>query len=112
MHVARADRREPRVEVSSVGASWEGPGAGVVSQGPQDPKIAVVVPCFRAREQVLGVLARIGPECAAVYVVDDACPDGSGKHVQTQCRDPRVRVLFHADNQGVGGATLTGYRAA
>src|SRR5262249_29727598 len=78
----------------------------------KDPKIAVVVPCFRAREQVLGVLARIGPECAAVYVVDDACPDGSGKHVQAQCRDPRVRVLFHADNQGVGGATLTGYRAA
>ena len=27
-------------------------------------------------------------------------------------RDPRVRVLRHAANQGVGGATITGYRAA
>jgi glycosyltransferase involved in cell wall biosynthesis len=79
---------------------------------PKDPEIAVVVPCYRARAQVLGVLARIGPECAAVYVVDDACPEGSGRHVQESCRDPRVRVLFHEVNQGVGGATLTGYRAA
>ena len=60
------------------------------------PEIAVVVPCFRTREQVLGVLARIGPECKAIYVVDDACPDGTGKHVQASCRDPRVRVLFHS----------------
>ncbi len=77
-----------------------------------DWKIAVVVPCYRARGQVLDVLARIGPECTAVYVVDDACPEASGKHVQAHCRDPRVRVLFHAENQGVGGATLSGYRAA
>ncbi|NOT28841.1 MAG: glycosyltransferase family 2 protein [Planctomycetes bacterium] len=77
-----------------------------------DWKIAVVVPCYRARGQVLDVLARIGPECAAVYVVDDACPDGSGKHVQEHCRDARVRVLFHRENQGVGAATLSGYRAA
>ena len=27
-------------------------------------------------------------------------------------RDPRVRVLFHDENQGVGGAVSTGYRAA
>jgi glycosyltransferase involved in cell wall biosynthesis len=77
-----------------------------------DPEIAVVIPCFRARAQVLGVLARIGPECRAIYVVDDACPEGSGKRVAEECRDPRVRVLFHAENQGVGGAMITGYRAA
>lgn len=78
----------------------------------QAPEIAVVIPCFRARERVLDVLARIGPECGAIYVVDDACPEGSGKHVETHCRDPRVRVLYHAENRGVGGATLSGYQAA
>lgn len=87
------------------------PGSLCARVGP-DSKIAVIVPCYRARAQVLGVLARIGPECAAVYVVDDACPDGSGAHVREACRDPRVRVLVHEENQGVGGATLTGYRAA
>ena len=77
-----------------------------------DPEIAVVIPCYRARAQVLGVLARIGPECRAIYVVDDACPEGSGKLVAAECRDARVKVLFHDENQGVGGAVITGYRAA
>ena len=74
--------------------------------------IAVVVPCYRVKKQILGVLAAIGPECEVVYVVDDACPEGSGDHVEAECRDERVRVLRNDHNQGVGGATLAGYRAA
>lgn len=71
-------------------------------------KVAVVIPCYRVRRHILGVLERIGPECAAIYVVDDRCPEGSGALVRDSVRDPRVTVLFHAENQGVGGATLTG----
>ncbi|WP_374601264.1 glycosyltransferase family 2 protein [Arenimonas sp.] len=74
--------------------------------------VAVVVPCYRVTRHVLEVLARIGPEVDRIYCVDDACPDGSGDHVEAGTRDPRVRVLRHASNQGVGGATLTGYRQA
>ena len=33
--------------------------------------IAVVIPCYRERAHILDVLARIGPEVAAIYVVDD-----------------------------------------
>jgi dolichol-phosphate mannosyltransferase len=72
--------------------------------------IAVVIPCFRVRESILEVLAGIGPECERIYVVDDACPEGTGKHVEKHCDDPRVKVLYHSENRGVGGATLTGYR--
>jgi glycosyltransferase involved in cell wall biosynthesis len=74
--------------------------------------IAVVIPCYRVRDQILGVVARIGKECGAIYVVDDACPEGTGDHVLAHCRDSRVRVLRHTENQGVGGATMTGYHAA
>lgn len=74
--------------------------------------IAVSIPAYRVRDHVLKVIAQIGPEVSRIYVVDDACPEGSGKHVQAQCRDPRVRVLFHSSNQGVGGATLTGFSQA
>ena len=74
--------------------------------------IAVVIPCYRVRDAILDVLAGIGPECERIYVVDDACPEGTGKHVEQHCGDPRVKVLFHAENRGVGGATLTGYRRA
>jgi glycosyltransferase involved in cell wall biosynthesis len=47
-----------------------------------------------------------------IYVVDDKCPDASGSFVRAQCHDPRVVVLEHAENQGVGGAVMTGYQAA
>jgi dolichol-phosphate mannosyltransferase len=75
-------------------------------------RVAVIIPAFRVRAQVLGVLSRIGPDVAAIYVVDDACPEGSGAVVEASCTDPRVRVLRHAVNRGVGGATLTGFAAA
>jgi glycosyltransferase involved in cell wall biosynthesis len=58
------------------------------------------------------VLSRIGPEVQRVWVVDDACPDGTGDLVERTSTDPRVRVLRHDRNQGVGGAMVTGYRAA
>ncbi|MBI2605098.1 MAG: glycosyltransferase family 2 protein [Deltaproteobacteria bacterium] len=74
--------------------------------------IAAVVPCFRVKEKILDVLAGIGPSIERIYVVDDRCPDGTGAHVQESCRDPRVKVLFNPENRGVGGAMVTGYRAA
>ena len=76
------------------------------------PRIAVVVPCYRVRRQVLQVIGGIGLEVERIYAVDDFCPEQSGDLIEQQCADPRVRVLRHAENQGVGGATVTGYREA
>ena len=75
-------------------------------------RIAVVIPCFRVARHVLGVIARIGPECRRIYVVDDACPEGSGDLVAARCTDPRVQVIRHRKNLGVGAAVMSGYRAA
>jgi len=75
-------------------------------------RIAVVIPCYRVTRQVLEVISSIGNEVWRIYVVDDACPDGSGKYVEAHCSDQRVRVVYHESNQGVGGAVMTGYRAA
>lgn len=74
--------------------------------------IAIVVPCHRVGGKVLDVLARIGEECRTIYVVDDACPDGTGDLVERRCTDPRVVVLRNEVNLGVGGATITGYQRA
>ncbi|MBI5815634.1 MAG: glycosyltransferase family 2 protein [Nitrospinae bacterium] len=76
------------------------------------PRIAVVIPCYKVGDMALGVIERIGPEVNSIYVVDDACPEKIGQRVQEKCRDPRVRVLFHDINQGVGGAVMTGYAKA
>jgi glycosyltransferase involved in cell wall biosynthesis len=75
-------------------------------------KLAVVIPCYNVRDHILGVLAGIGPEVEAIYVVDDACPQRSGDFVEAESRDPRVRVFRHESNQGVGGAMAHGYRVA
>lgn len=75
-------------------------------------RVAVVIPCYKVTRHVLEVIAGIGIEVWRIYVIDDACPDGSGKHVEAHCLDQRVRVVYHEGNQGVGGAVMTGYRAA
>ncbi len=74
--------------------------------------IAVVIPCYLVSRHVCDVIARIGSEVDAIYCIDDACPEGSGDLVESQVTDPRVRVLRLAQNQGVGGAVMTGYRQA
>lgn len=74
--------------------------------------MAVVIPCWREKAHILGVLERIPPVVQQVFVIDDACPDGTGAFVEAECPDPRVTVLVHEQNKGVGGATVTGYRAA
>lgn len=75
-------------------------------------RLAVVVPSYKVRTHVLDVIARVPPLVERIYVIDDKCPQQSGQFVQEQCTDSRVRVIFHEENQGVGGAVRTGYRAA
>ena len=75
-------------------------------------RVAVTIPSYKVRAHVLDVIARIPPKVQRIYVVDDKCPQHSGELVEEQCRDPRVRVIFHEENQGVGGAVGSGYRAA
>ena len=77
-----------------------------------NPTIAVVIPCYRVAKQILRVINGIGPEISLIVVVDDACPEGSGRLVQSECKDPRVVVEFLKNNCGVGGAVLAGYRKA
>lgn len=74
-------------------------------------QIGVVIPSYRVTNHILNVIGSIGPEVSAIYVVDDCCPDGSGELVKAQCKDLRVKVISHEQNQGVGGAVMTGYKA-
>lgn len=77
-----------------------------------NPKIAAVIPCYKVRNHILDVINRIGPEIIRIYIIDDCCPDGSGDFIERNCDDERVKIIRHFENQGVGGAVMTGYRAA
>lgn len=74
--------------------------------------IAVIIPTYKAREHILGVLTNIGPEVSRIYVIDDRCPDNTGDYVLMHSHDKRVNVIKHTHNQGVGGAVMTGYKLA
>jgi glycosyltransferase involved in cell wall biosynthesis len=102
----------PTSGVGSADNVWAGSRYGQLQGGADDPVIAVVVPCFRVKQHISGVIDRIGPEVSLIYVIDDACPEQTGTYVEETITDPRVRVLFHETNKGVGGAVVTGYRQA
>ncbi|MDN4018309.1 glycosyltransferase family 2 protein [Zwartia panacis] len=75
-------------------------------------RVAVVIPAYRVTQHISEVIHGIPESVWGIYVVDDACPDETGKYVETFITDPRVRVLYQPVNQGVGGAVMAGYQAA
>lgn len=74
--------------------------------------IAVVIPSYKVKNHILKVISEIGSEVSKIIVVDDCCPEKTGEFVKQNCKDERITVLFHEKNQGVGGATITGYKEA
>lgn len=74
--------------------------------------IAVVIPCYKVTAQICDLIRMIGNEVGVIIVVDDCCPEKSGAFVEKNCIDPRIHVIYHSINQGVGGAVLTGYQFA
>lgn len=75
-------------------------------------KIAVVIPCHNVKNEISKVLNSIGQEVDCIYVIDDRCPEGTGKFVKSNFNDDRIQVITHAQNAGVGGAVMTGYQRA
>jgi len=73
------------------------------------PKIAVVIPCYKVREKILSVIEKIPDMVSEIIVVDDYCPDLSGAHVRDSIYGKRVKLIFHKENMGVGGAVISGY---
>jgi glycosyltransferase involved in cell wall biosynthesis len=74
-------------------------------------RVAVVVPAFD-EERLVGETLRGIPEFVdRVYVVDDASTDATAARAEG-VGDPRVEVVRHERNSGVGAAILSGYRRA
>jgi dolichol-phosphate mannosyltransferase len=74
--------------------------------------VYVVIPCYKVRKHITDVLKAIGDEVDKIIIVDDKCPENTGQFVQENIKDPRIKVIFHNKNKGVGGAVKTGFRIA
>src|SRR6476660_220156 len=77
-----------------------------------DAGVWLVIPCFKVKAHILNVIAKAPAWVEGIVCVDDACPEHSGDFIEANAKDPRVVVVRLAENQGVGGATMAGYREA
>jgi glycosyltransferase involved in cell wall biosynthesis len=75
-------------------------------------RVGVVVPCYKVRDSIFSVIQRIGDEVSAIYVVEDCCPDQTANFIEVNVTDPRLRIVRHGQNTGVGGAVKSGYHLA
>jgi len=74
-------------------------------------EIAVVIPAFKVVDSLKEVVLSIPKNIDHIIVVDDHCPNASGKEAE-KLNLTNVTVLYHEQNQGVGGAVITGYKKA
>ena len=76
-------------------------------------KIAAVIPAYRVQREIESVLRELPAYVRYIIVVDDASPDDTSALVMRLAnRDRRIIPLRHAQNQGVGGAMVTGFKKA
>ena len=74
-------------------------------------RVAVVVPAYDEEELIGRTLASIPAFVDRIYVVDDQSQDATAARA-AESQDPRVEVIAHDRNRGVGAAIVTGYKRA
>lgn len=75
--------------------------------------IAAVIPAYGVERDIQSVLGGLPGYIKHIIVVNDASPDSSGELVAAAAKeDKRIILVTHTQNQGVGGAMVSGFRKA
>ena len=75
------------------------------------PHICVVTPMYQAQDHIADVITSIPSFVRTIVIVDDCSSDNSYEQARS-VDDKRVCFVRHEQNQGVGGAVLSGYNKA
>ena len=73
--------------------------------------VAVVIPAYNEEKLIGATVAGVPHFVDRIFVVDDQSGDGTALAVDG-IDDPRVELIRHDRNQGVGAAIVTGYKRA
>ena len=73
--------------------------------------VAVVVPAHDEEQLIAATVQGIPGFVDRIFVVDDASTDATAERARAT-DDPRVEVVTHDRNRGVGAAIVTGYKLA
>jgi glycosyltransferase involved in cell wall biosynthesis len=74
-------------------------------------RVAVVVPAHDEEQLIGTTIAGIPEFVDGIYVVDDGSRDATADRARAT-GDPRVEIVVHDRNRGVGAAIVTGYKRA
>src|SRR3954470_5945154 len=74
-------------------------------------RVAVVVPAHNEEQLIVPTIQGIPGFVDRIYVVDDCSRDETAERARS-VDDPRVEVIVHDRNRGVGAAIVTGYKRA
>src|SRR5438045_6530095 len=74
-------------------------------------RVAVVVPAHDEEHLIGTTLAGMPAFVDRIYVVDDGSTDATVARARAVA-DPRVELIVHEHNRGVGAANVTGYQRA
>ncbi len=74
-------------------------------------RVAAVVPAYKEELMIGRVIETMPAYVDDIVIVDDCSPDDTSGAVN-RIGDPRVTLIRHETNQGVGGAIITGHKAA
>jgi dolichol-phosphate mannosyltransferase len=69
---------------------------------------AVVIPCYKVKKHIGEVIQSIPGFIDNIIVIDDGCPEGSADEALLSERE-NLHIIRHEQNQGVGGAVVSGY---
>lgn len=73
--------------------------------------VSVVMPVHNEENQIESAIKRVPRFVDSIIVIDDGSTDES-RSALSRIDDPRLTVLVHETNRGVGAATKTGYKHA
>ena len=74
-------------------------------------RVAVVVPAHNEEGLIAATLQGIPGFVDRIYVIDDKSNDATAERARA-VDDPRIEVITHDRNRGVGAAIVTGYKRA
>jgi glycosyltransferase involved in cell wall biosynthesis len=73
-------------------------------------KIGVVVPAYNEKDLIIETLSGLPEYVDRIFVINDGSKDDTLKHISDQqSRDPRIVIINHEINQGLGQSLIDGY---
>jgi glycosyltransferase involved in cell wall biosynthesis len=73
--------------------------------------IAAVIPCMNEETQIAKVITTMPAFVDKIVVIDDKSTDNTVAVIkELEIKEPRVELICHEVNQGVGGAIASGYK--